>query len=244
MSLLKHLKGIVGGAASGYSAGGFWGAVVGGVAGAVTGPGNPKKTKNVGAQPTYNVTKGKFQPDPNLSPVALYPPRAQPDYMPNLNVPAPILSAPVAAGTMSASGLVRNAALGGMTNVSMRRSMIYPAAFGGSGATGSYNMYTSPPIQAPQTYIPAQYDFTSSGQALVAGSPAATWLANYTKKGTPRKRTAAGRPYRRPRMNPMNVRAARRAIRRIRSARKLLQRIERSLPKTRTHTRPTRRRAA
>lgn len=39
------------------------------------------------------------------------------------------------------------------------------------------------------------------------------------------------------RMNPMNVRAARRAVRRIRGAMKLLKRIERTLPKQRTSKR-------
>jgi hypothetical protein len=37
------------------------------------------------------------------------------------------------------------------------------------------------------------------------------------------------------RMNPMNVRAARRAIRRVKGARRILQRIERALPRARTH---------
>jgi hypothetical protein len=37
------------------------------------------------------------------------------------------------------------------------------------------------------------------------------------------------------RMNPLNGHAARRAIRRIKGARKMLQAIERSLPKARTH---------
>jgi hypothetical protein len=42
------------------------------------------------------------------------------------------------------------------------------------------------------------------------------------------------------RMNPLNGHAARRAIRRIKGARKMLQAIERSLPKARTHRAPAR----
>src|SRR5512139_131029 len=46
-----------------------------------------------------------------------------------------------------------------------------------------------------------------------------------------------GHRKRRRRMNPMNARAARRAIRRIKGARKMLQQIERQLPKQRTASR-------
>jgi len=59
----------------------------------------------------------------------------------------------------------------------------------------------------------------------------------FTKKGTPRRIKANGMPYAVPRMNPMNYRAARRAVTRIRGARKLLQRIERSLPRQQTRRR-------
>jgi len=48
---------------------------------------------------------------------------------------------------------------------------------------------------------------------------------------------------RRRRMNPMNARAARRAIRRIKGARKMLMQIERQLPKARTAQRRTTRNA-
>jgi hypothetical protein len=64
-----------------------------------------------------------------------------------------------------------------------------------------------------------------------AGTPMWAYRRLYTKKGTPRRTRRDGMPYAVPRMNPMNVRAARRAVRRIRGARKLLQRIERTLPK-------------
>jgi len=50
---------------------------------------------------------------------------------------------------------------------------------------------------------------------------------------------AFGNPVRRRRrrMNPMNQRAARRAIRRVKAVRKMLQSIERQLPKQRVHSR-------
>jgi 2-hydroxychromene-2-carboxylate isomerase len=59
----------------------------------------------------------------------------------------------------------------------------------------------------------------------------------FTKRGTPRRIRRDGQPYAIPRMNPMNYRAARRAVTRIRGARKLLQRIERSLPRVQTRRR-------
>jgi hypothetical protein len=76
------------------------------------------------------------------------------------------------------------------------------------------------------------HPITTAGQALVR-------TGQYIQGGVqvpginPSVTYTVGRKRRR--MNPMNVRAARRAIRRIRGARKILQRIERSLPKARTH---------
>jgi hypothetical protein len=218
VSLIKHLKGAVSGFASGFASGGIWGGVAGAAVGAVAGPGNPQKTKNVGVQPQYNVTKGKVQLDPNLSPTAVA----------GVNNPTSTLtgrysgSLPTSSGNWSASGLVRNAAFGGSPP-----STIVPALYGGGGSTGSF-------MPSPNGI-----------QSLAPGySPTAMYHRFYTKKGTLRRVTRNGIPYKPPRMNPMNPRAARRAIRRIRGARKLLQRIERSLPKARTHRPATHRRAA
>ena len=88
--------------------------------------------------------------------------------------------------------------------------------------------------------------FGGSGSSMSWGpgqSPIALYRRFYNKNGTLRRIRKNGMPYAIPRMNPMNPRAARRAIRRIRGARKLLQRIERSLPKAHTR-RTTHRRAA
>jgi len=108
--------------------------------------------------------------------------------------------------TFSGSGLVRLASSAPLPTLPRTIPTLAPSVpMGGGGATGSW----TPAAQMP------------------------TWAYHrlYTKKGTPRRTRADGMPYAAPRMNPMNVRAARRAIRRIRGARKLLQRIERSLPK-------------
>lgn len=70
-----------------------------------------------------------------------------------------------------------------------------------------------------------------------SGAPGWAYRRLYTKRGTPRRIRRDGQPYAVPRMNPMNPRAARRAIRRVRGARRLLQRIERSLPKQTVHRR-------
>jgi hypothetical protein len=128
---------------------------------------------------------------------------------------ARLASSPNAFGTVnqySANGLVRYASTSGAL-VPMP-SQAYPtmpgSGFSGGGATGSFAPGTSTPMWA--------------------------YRRLYTKKGTPRRIRRDGLPYAIPRMNAMNVRSARRAIRRIRGARKLLQRIERSLPKQ-THRR-------
>ena len=107
--------------------------------------------------------------------------------------------------------------------------------------------------------------YSASPSARLAALPGMTMLAPSTGGGgatgswTPSGRlryshnvvdATTGRVYRvsnktgkiiRPRrMNPLNGHAARRAIRRIKGARKMLQAIERSLPKARTHRAPAR----
>lgn len=119
----------------------------------------------------------------------------------------------------ASTGLVQLPNQGGAVSIPGAGFMTSPpvsggGGFGGSGATGSYGT-----------------------------APMWAYRRLYTKRGTPRRTRHDGQPYAVPRMNPMNVRAARRAIRRIRGARKLLQRIERSLPKARTHSRSPRRAA-
>jgi hypothetical protein len=237
MSLLKHITGAVGGAIKGFASGGFGGAIAGGIKGAV-GPGNPQKTKNRGVQPGINTTKGKVQLSPIASPTAI---AGSAPVLTAASTPTQSPSTTVTAGAMSASGLVRQSRFGGQ--MSLRPGGVQTAAFNGGGATGSWP--ADNPIfnvQAPPMYIQPQYDFTSTGQRLPS-TFASSYSMYYTKKGTPRRTKANGQPYKRPSMNPMNPRAARRAIRRIRGARKLLQRIERSLPKARTHSRPVRRAA-
>jgi hypothetical protein len=83
-----------------------------------------------------------------------------------------------------------------------------------------------------------QLGFT--GTTAVSTSPGTgySYRRMYTKKGTPRRIKRNGQPYAIPRLNPMNPRAARRAVVRIRGARKLLQRIERSLPRATQRRRP------
>lgn len=223
---LKKIVGAVKGGVAGFAAGGWGGAAVGAVAG--YSQGNPAKTKNAGRVPQLNTTKGKVQLNPNLSPVSV-------------SSFAPSPSVPASTGGFSASGLVRQSAFGNASNMSAYGSVlpVRYADFSGGGASGSFFDSKAPPM-----YINPTYDFTSSGKPVMPGGAAAQWLTYYTKKGTPRQTTKSGRPRKRPHMNPMNPRAAHRAIRRIRGARKLLQRIERSLPKARSHSRPTRSRAA
>lgn len=212
MSLLKKLKNAVVGGAVGFVSGGYAGAAAGAAAGFSAG--NPRKTKNVGYDPRVNVTKGKIQLDPNLSPIQAGYPAAVGSV---LGISGSPLSSPINSNALSASGLVRNAGANFMTSgFTPTTGMVQPALFpsGGAGATGSFGPIAS-----------------SSGI-----SPIRLYHMFYTKKGTPRRLKRNGEPYKPPHMNPMNPRAARRAIRRIRGARKLLQRIERSLPKARART--------
>jgi hypothetical protein len=68
---------------------------------------------------------------------------------------------------------------------------------------------------------------------LPGGQTGYTTSRAMTKDGRMRRIRKDGRPWSPPHMNPMNPRAARRAITRIKGARKLLHRIEASLPKRR-----------
>lgn len=214
MSLFGSIASHITGAIKGFSSGG----VLGGIAGAISGgPKNPAKTKNVGVHPMVNATKGKIQLSASASPTL-----AGPNQIAAYGGTSAIPGLSSQTGTFSASGLVRQSAFGGSPP-----SSIVPALYGGAGSTG--------------TFMP-----TPGGSMTLAPgySPMAMYHRFYTKKGTLRRVTRTGVPYKAPHMNPMNPRAARRAIRRIRGARKLLQRIERSLPKARTHRAPPRRNAA
>jgi hypothetical protein len=86
------------------------------------------------------------------------------------------------------------------------------------------------------------FTWSPSGPMSTLGFSAtkATWgsrrqpAGGFDANGWPLK--ANGHPYKKYRsMNPLNGRAARRAIRRIKGARKMLMQIERQLPKARTH---------
>lgn len=212
MSLLTHAIGAVKGAVVGFASGGYAGAAVGAAAGWTQA--NPAKTKNVGIQPQYNVTKGKVQLNPALSPTLV---AGINNPISSLTGYAPQLSLPSSTGSWSASGLVRNAGLGGAPGTLTQ----------GPGFTWSPS--------GPVNSLGFQAMPGSGITSLAPGySPSAMYHRFYTKKGTLRRVTKNGVPYKPPHMNPMNPRAARRAIRRIRGARKLLQRIERSLPKART----------
>jgi hypothetical protein len=113
-------------------------------------------------------------------------------------------------GSFSANPVVRSLPMPGVIPV------LNPGGtFGGAGATSQFPTVTSPNMQTSM----------------------ALYRRFVTKKGTLRRVRRDGQPYAIPHMNPMNVRAARRAVRRIKSARKLLQRIERTLPKARSTSR-------
>lgn len=141
-----------------------------------------------------------------------------------MSSPVPISSAPTV-GQYSPAPSVRTSPMPGVSVISA------------PGATPQL------PIQYADTFMGFQGAGASGGfMPAVPGSMASMYRRYYNKNGTPRRTRKDGMPYAVPRMNPMNPRAARRAIRRIRGARKLLQRIERSLPRARAAA--PRRRAA
>jgi hypothetical protein len=125
-------------------------------------------------------------------------------------------------GQFSANPMVRYAASPGVLQPIPVRNSLQPGPGGSSFAWSSAG-----PMQT--------LGFTNTSGMAASGQPMWAHRRLYTKKGTPRRTRADGMPYSVPRMNPMNPRAARRAVRRIKGARKLLQRIERTLP--RAHTR-------
>lgn len=205
MSLFGSIGNIFSGVAKGYSSGGFWGGVAGGVSGLFQkGPKNPNKTKNIGMDPTRNLTKGTYQATPYSSPMPMSsaPPGSVFSASPTVRAAAPYQGTYQTIAAMPGSGLVRPADT-------------FMGFGAGAGATGTF------PTTAP-------------------GSMMSMYRRYYTKSGAPRRTRKDGQPYAVPHMNPMNVRAARRAVRRIRGARKLLQRIERSLPRATTRRAPRR----
>jgi hypothetical protein len=99
--------------------------------------------------------------------------------------------------------------------------------------------------------LPGSNAFSASGLVRTAVVPAVKAVGSAVVRNAPTIGAVAavgglvydmagnviGRQRKRRRMNPMNARAARRAIRRIKGARKMLQQIERQLPKQRTTAR-------
>lgn len=132
--------------------------------------------------------------------------------IPVSGLPGSVYAAP-AASTFSASGFTRLASTVNQQGLIQGSAM--PVLNPGSGSFGGAGNSMS---WAP------------------GASPMALYRRFYNKNGTLRRIKKNGEPYAIPRMNPMNPRAARRAIRRIRGARKLLMRIERSLPRARART--------
>lgn len=71
-------------------------------------------------------------------------------------------------------------------------------------------------------------------RAIPGGATGYTASACMTKDGRPRRIRKDGKCYKRPTMNPLNPRAARRSIARIKGARRILQAIEREMPHRKT----------
>lgn len=150
-----------------------------------------------------------------------------------------------ASGFLGSGGNPLGAIAGGIGGLSRARSprvgrqqqSLALAPMPGSGRLANVNQ------SIPQYPVPGGYaggGATGSWTMLSGAQPTGTGYSYrrlYNKNGTPRRVKKNGEPYAIPHMNPMNPRAARRAVVRIRGARKLLQRIERSLPTRTVHRR-------
>jgi len=88
-------------------------------------------------------------------------------------------------------------------------------------------------VSDPRIASNSGFTWSASGPMNSLGFTAGTTT---TRRRTPRMR-ADGTVYYPRRMNPLNARAARRAIRRIKAVRKITRDIERSLPKVQTRSR-------
>lgn len=111
---------------------------------------------------------------------------------------------------------------------------------GGPAVTPTFNtQIQGRPMMLGNSLFPTLPGVSGGGGATGTWTPTAAASRGSYYMG------ADGKVHRRRRMNPANIKAARRAIRRIRSTRRILQRIERLLPTRTVHARsraPSRRR--
>lgn len=86
-------------------------------------------------------------------------------------------------------------------------------------------------MQGPGGVIPTPGFQGAVQRFLPGGASGYTTAACVTKDGRPRRMRRDGKCWKRPAMNPGNMKAAGRAVRRITAARKMLRRLEASMPK-------------
>jgi len=110
-------------------------------------------------------------------------------------------------------------------NKAVTRSLVGPSLGAGSALTSA--------VSDPRVASNSGFTWSSSGPMSSLGFTA---TSSSSRRRTPRMR-ADGTVYYPRRMNPLNARAARRAIRRIKAVRKITRDIERSLPKVQTRSR-------
>lgn len=151
----------------------------------------------------------------------------------------------VGAGAGFLAGGPLGAVVGGASAFIPKARAAAPAALpGGMGFVGGAlptltpvrgaRLPTIPRIPGPARNIPGlpiplpDLDFGGAGAGAGGACPAGFHLDKRTRSRCVRNR----------RMNPLNGRAAMRAIRRIKGARKMLQKIERQLPKAKARRTP------
>jgi len=256
MSLISSFNpsGAVQGGVAGGQAGGLYGAIAGGVLGGFlggsssTGYKGPAKGSGYGLQAagysyqTAQLIKKQIKAG-QISPIGI--PKAGtpsigtiPQQQQLLPMPRSVVSSPA----LAASGLGGALSLVGANSLTSTQDLgTIGSIFAGlSGAANSYLKALPGDTTSMGGAGAGAYYAAGSTKAIVAAGGSRVnqggYVIVYNADGS------VAKIYKRRRMNPMNARAARRAIRRIKGARKLLQRIERSLPKARTHHHSSRRR--
>lgn len=142
----------------------------------------------------------------------------------------PITRAGLGTVGLSGAGAILSAAAGNQAAANAQLGAAYGSIYqGGQAATPVFNpQITGAPMLLGNLF--------PSIPGVSGAQPTITGVAKAAYKGASQYVYGAPTTKRR-RMNPANIKAARRAIRRIRSTRRVLQRIERLLPTRTVHAR-------
>jgi len=145
-------------------------------------------------------------------------------------------AAPIIGGFFGPAGAAVGSAIGGAVQGASERNAIQRAqavaAFSPQVGVPNISLGGGPPLVPVRGSVPLPITGPASLIGRALGAEVACGTGFHPDKKT-RTRCVRNR-----RMNPLNGRAASRAIRRIKGARKMLQKIERSLPRAKARAVP------